>query len=487
MGYTLVFAVVAQAVLTTFVFFKRRLARPIVVGWSICAASLLLMLLLASASGELTTVSLFARWATTAQPLEKVQPQLDSPLVLALRIGTWSNYVKTWVDPSIPFWLLAEGFNQIWSMFLAVLTAVGLLTAAWAAIRWRRVHAIALTLIIWFLLPIATFTLMTMSTGGYAVQLYYLMLTAPAGYLLPAYALQAIQSGANNASVSRLVRIVGITCTLLATPFAIWTAISAAQSAYAQGYVGTLSYMPVWELDRVGAFWRRAGCDAVHTTRPVDDSFWVASVWQRSSVIRDERTSAFSAESSVWEVTPGLKNCLMLEENYALPNTLTEPYTFANGKVAYLYAAETASPSMPGGEMSSNIGWSLRDLDTPVQAGRGQTVTVSHTWFIRELPAESFWHWYFAPNIKLTTLDGKTIGEYWGKSVSGNAWRVGDEIRSAVSIQMPLDIAPGDYLFKVSLFDPNQKKNAVYFAADRPSEPIVVIERRVRITEQAVK
>ncbi len=482
--YTLAFAVVAQAVLASLILFKRTLARPVFAGWAICAASLSLMLFLALASGEIGGVSVFVGWATTAQPAEKVLPQTVGPLEFALQIGTWSNYVKAWVDPSMPFWRLAEGFNQVWSWLVTVLAAIGLLMAGVSAIRRRAFRGIGLALIAWFLLPVAAFTAMTMSTGGYAVQLYYLMLTAPAVYLLPAYALQAIENGANSPFVSRFVRVAGVVCALAAAPFAIWTAVTAAQSAYAQGYVGTLSYMPVWEFDRLGAHLRRSGCDAVHTTRPVDDSYWVAAIWQRSAVIRDERTSALSAESSVWEITPGQKNCLMFEEAYALPGTAVEAYTFANGKAAYLYSAQSASATMLTGKLSSNIGWTLLELDTPVRAGAGQPVTVTHTWSVRELPAEEFWSWYFAPNIKLTTPAGTVIGEYWGKSISGNAWRLGDEIRSTLAFQVPPDTAPGDYVLKVSPFDPNQKKNAVYFSASRPGEPIVIIERAIRITER---
>lgn len=172
----------------------------------------------------------------------------------------------------------------------------------------------------------------------------------------------------------------------------------------------------------------------------------------------------------------------MFEVAYALPNTVIDPYVFGNGKTAYLYSAQSPSATVPGGELSSNIGWRLMALDTPVRAVVGQTVTVSHTWSVSELPAEAFWSWYFAPNIKLTTPDGQTIGEYWGKSISGSAWRLGDEIRSVVAFQVPLETAPGDYVLKVSLFDPNQKKNAVYFSASRPGEPIVIIERAVQVT-----
>ena len=60
-------------------------------------------------------------------------------------------------------------------------------------------------------------------------------------------------------------------------------------------------------------------------------------------------------------------------------------------------------------------------------------------------------------------------------------WRTGDEILSTITFQVPKGATSGNYSLLVSLFDPNQKKNAVYFSPQKPQEPIVVIKRTMHI------
>ncbi len=56
---------------------------------------------------------------------------------------------------------------------------------------------------------------------------------------------------------------------------------------------------------------------------------------------------------------------------------------------------------------------------------------------------------------------------------------MGELILSDVQISLPKDLPPGDYTIDSSLFDPNQKKNAVYFDAAAPSVPILNLKRSV--------
>jgi hypothetical protein len=333
-------------------------------------------------------------------------------------------------------------------------------------------------------LPIATFALLRITTGGYLIQQYYLMLTVPAGYLIPAQTLYEIQRRLHRGHAHQSVRAVRFFvygCVFAAIPFAIWSSASAAESAYAQGYLGTLVYMPLRETEAIGELWRKNACDVVHATRFENDTRWVASSWRRSDEIRSEDTSMFAPDSSVWEITPGKVNCLMHEEYHPLPNTIVTPFTFSNGMSAYFYKAEAATRDAQDEELIVNNGWSLVALHTPAQVRPGETVTVSHVWTVRELPTEPYLNWYFAPNVKLAARDGRTLSEHWGKSVAGYVWRIGDEIRSTISFQLPKDMPAGDYALLISLFDPNQGKNAVYFSPEKPGEPIVVIQRTLRV------
>jgi hypothetical protein len=67
----------------------------------------------------------------------------------------------------------------------------------------------------------------------------------------------------------------------------------------------------------------------------------------------------------------------------------------------------------------------------------------------------------------------------------GHAWRVGYVQVSAIRFALPPDLPPGDYTLEFSLFDPNQKKNAVYFHPQQPGLPIVTIRKPVRVLDTA--
>jgi hypothetical protein len=64
-------------------------------------------------------------------------------------------------------------------------------------------------------------------------------------------------------------------------------------------------------------------------------------------------------------------------------------------------------------------------------------------------------------------------------------WRPGDIIISNVRLKVPADAAPGIYKLKISLFDPNQKVNAVFFVPGAPDKPILNLERSLTITTRA--
>jgi hypothetical protein len=55
---------------------------------------------------------------------------------------------------------------------------------------------------------------------------------------------------------------------------------------------------------------------------------------------------------------------------------------------------------------------------------------------------------------------------------------------SDVRVKVPADAAPGEYVLEISLFDPNQKKNAVYFDPVAPSAPVVTIRRTISVVTE---
>jgi hypothetical protein len=133
-------------------------------------------------------------------------------------------------------------------------------------------------------------------------------------------------------------------------------------------------------------------------------------------------------------------------------------------------------------------GWRLLKLDAPDSARAGEQVTVIHEWLVGQPPNEPYWFWYFAPFVKLFAPDERMVLEIDNApAILGYAWRTGYVQVSAVRFTLPADLLPGNYTLELSLFDPNQKKNAVYFHPSQPQTPIVTIPKTIRVLDSAAQ
>jgi len=130
--------------------------------------------------------------------------------------------------------------------------------------------------------------------------------------------------------------------------------------------------------------------------------------------------------------------------------------------------------------LATHLGWSLLQLDAPAQAHPGDYVVIRHVWRIDALPPEEHAAWYFAPFIDLRTPNGAQVATIDdARALPGYAWQLGSQLHSIVHLKIPADAAPGRYTLEFSLFDPNQKKNAVYFDPRDPATPVVVLKRTI--------
>jgi hypothetical protein len=68
-----------------------------------------------------------------------------------------------------------------------------------------------------------------------------------------------------------------------------------------------------------------------------------------------------------------------------------------------------------------------------------------------------------------------------GAALLGWGWQPGALHLNTARLRVPSDLAAGEYTLEISLFDPNEKKNAVYFDPVAPDTPIVTIQRRLLI------
>lgn len=110
-------------------------------------------------------------------------------------------------------------------------------------------------------------------------------------------------------------------------------------------------------------------------------------------------------------------------------------------------------------------------FDAPPTAAPGSMLTVRHAWRVDALPGEPFADWYHAPFVKLIAPDGRIVVDVDGAvALPGWQWRAGEAQVSEVDLALPDDLPPGEYRLQSSLFDPDQKKNAVYFNVGNPDD-----------------
>lgn len=235
-------------------------------------------------------------------------------------------------------------------------------------------------------------------------------------------------------------------------------------------------------------------CDTV-TTNETEREMWLTSLTGNA---RRANSSAFAARqtASAWLLSPMGNDCLLTVGDVApVTNaassaiTLTIPGQKRTDKTSVVVNIHRSRPprfvEAPVGEptfLTTNLGWTLLDSQVPQSARRGSTFEIYQTWRIDTLPSEDFGQWYYAPFVKLSAPDGKTrVDVNDAPTIIGYKWRLGHVIASAIKIAVPADAPEGSYTVELSLFDPNQKKNAVYFDPVAPDEPILTMQRRILV------
>jgi hypothetical protein len=267
---------------------------------------------------------------------------------------------------------------------------------------------------------------------------------------------------------------------LCATSIPNWNAHIAQN--YARAWDGNMIDLPLrWQM-QLGRLWRTS-CSEVNNG---ENNLWLTSILEGTAKLRH---NAYAARQSaeVWQVAPAGGNCVTTPNPVTLPVAREELVTQVNDFPLITYRAGSPEKSATPGNLltntlTTNIGWVLTDLQAPATARPGDNVNVQHTWRIDAFPAEPHGPWYFAPFVKLFAPDGAMIKMIdYAPGVIGVLWRPGDVITSKIDVSVPGDLPEGDYRLELSLFDPNQQKNAVYFNPDAPNQPIVVLDVPLRI------
>jgi len=465
--------------------------RAIPVGLSICLVSLLVYLG-ALASQRASLQSVIANPNAINEQTRAGQLNLD-PIAHVLRMPGGRDYEKTFVESDTPMFALREVISDARATATDGLLAIGILTGAGMALR----NAKARLPLIWLVLPVVgTLLIANLVMRDWKVHVFYLLLTSPAPYVLAAAPIAWVEQASNVMRQNRRLTfdVLRLTLLVLALPtigIPWWNMQGDIDSVqrYPYTYEGLPSIPLGWQMKLAQQL---GNCDTV-ATNETERNMWLMSLTSSAQQIN---SAAFAAgqNASAWLLSPKGNDCLLTVGDAApVTNAASSAITLPGQKrtdytpvVVNIYrSAPPRFVNAPVGEpsfLTTNLGWTLLDQQMPQSAQRGSTFEIDQTWRIDTLPTEDFGQWYFAPFVKLIAPDGKTIVDVNdAPTIIGYKWRQGHVIMSTIKIAIPADAPTGLYTVELSLFDPNQKKNAVYFNSFAPSNPIVTIQRRLSV------
>jgi len=472
-AYVAAFSVVVQAVLATIAAGAplRELRKAWLAGLGICLAGSLLYVLALSVGGQLDEL-MANRYLPPVAPFtpeelaaRDVTDFTRQALPHFFRLASNAEYAVTWTHPAVDLHSVRVPLAQIQAALVSLSVLLGALVLAR---RWRMpAHRFLLA---WAFVPIAVLMNNAANNLNFRIPPYYLLVTSPVMYLCGGLGAELLLRRLR-ASATLTVALCGGLMILPA-----WNFHAAAQTVYAQSYVGVPTFMPLRWAQRLGTTLR----DECRTLAGPGNAYewWAISLAERPDIRREEG-ARFNEVSSAWSIPPGGGACALKQAGPPMPNAefLWVPLddgTRLRVDRALPYAGGDVAPT------TVNLGWTLLDYGAPRRISAGETLTVRHAWRVDRLPAEPHGEWYFTPFIKLYAPGRRQVADVSGAvSILGWGWFVGEVILSDAQVRLPADLSPGEYTIESSLFDPNQKKNAVYFEAGAPGVPILSLTRTV--------
>ncbi len=529
--YLAAFGIIAQLLLSCALAFQRRLARAVIIGTALCLASVALYAVFLAASPDGVLMEkirpLFERSNAPAQPLQEnpnasllEQRFTRDPLAHALRLVSGRDYMTVWTsrEDNYP---LRQALNES----RAVLAELLMLAGGIALFLRARRDAMARVVLGWFALPVAVGFLAATASSTFDLQPMYLLLSSPAGYMLAGAAwlllprsITTTESRKTNQGILNEVRLGRSEKAPNNLPHAVeggtslWEAmrhpanhanraalvllsvwavanvaiagvafISAANTVYGQPFVGTLNWLPLRWGERIGAVLREQ-CSAINDSTDVnkDQQSWLTS-WTRTSRKVQMESARFKNDGNVWSVQAQGGNCVLLPAGAPAPaNAEAIPVQFDDGTQFVVHRSLPYTLTEP--LMNVNLGWSLLNLSTPESAKAGDEIIIRQDFRIDSLPNEPHDTWLFQPYVKLLNAQREVVAQVDnGAALKGWGWQAGALHLNTTRLRIPSNLPAGEYTLEISLFDPNQMKNAVYFDPVAPATPIVTIQRQLSI------
>jgi hypothetical protein len=482
--YLAAIGIIAQLALSSALAFQRRLAHAVVAGLVICAASIALYVafLAASPDGVLMEkiTPLFERSAAPAQT-QQGNPNASlleqrftrDPFAHALRLVSGRDYTTVWTgrEDNYP---LRHALNEA----RAVLAELLMLAGGIALLLRVRRDAMARVVLAWFALPVAAGFIVAAASSTFDLQPMYLLLGSPAGYMM---------AGAAWLLLPKTIASKRLALALLG----VWAAanvaiagvafVSAANSVYAQPFVGTLNWLPLRWGERIGAV-LRVQCDVVNdsTDANKDQKLWLTS-WNRTSRNVQMESARFKDAGNVWSVQAQGGNCVLLPAGAPAPaHAEAFAVQFDDGTRYAVHRSLPYTRTEP--LMKVNLGWSLLNVSAPESARAGEEIVIQQDFRVDTLPAEPHADWLYQPYVKLLNAQREGVAQVDnGAALAGWGWQAGALQLNTIRLRVPPNLPAGEYTLEISLFDPNQMKNAVYFDPVAPVEPILVLRRPLNI------
>lgn len=485
--YLVAFGLLAQACAVAaggFLKGVRHLARPFIAGLALCALSLLLYLG-AAISARASVSSMINNPNAFNEETRAGGVNLD-PINHVFRIASGRDFENTFVLKESPAFTQRDAVSDLRATAIDLLMLAGFVLTATLAFSKTVPAQQAITsrmVLLWLLLPVAgTLFVANLVMRDWKVHVFYILLASPAPYVLAGAPFGAVQRWLARASLHAR-RAFATTCiALLAGAFAVnqWNFAGDIDATQRQPIIYTgLDGLPLTQQMQMTQ-WARAHCSAINNPQ---ERLWLASVFGDIGFIR-AGSYQMKNNSTMWSVAPRGGNCLF-QVNGPLPSNADATVLALGGEPATALQALRArdlTGELGDAKLTTNIGWTLLDLRLPAAANAGDVITVTHIWRVDSLPAEPFSSWYFAPFVKLIAPDGRQLLDMDGApALEGWAWRPSELLVSDVRVALPADLPAGEYTLELSLFDPNQKKNAVYFDPVAPATPIVTIQRQLSI------
>lgn len=412
------------------------------------------------------------------------------PINHVFRIASSRDFENTFVESDTPGYALRDRWSDGRATLVDALMLVG---AAMLAVRSTKDGAARMALT-WLMLPIAgTLLIANVVMRDWKVHVFYLLLTSPTPYMITGAPFALLEGGLRRASPAlRFGALAPLAAGgALFVAIAWWNAYGDLEATVRFPYThdGMYSLPLKWQMHLAGA-WREQGCTALNAQ---EDERWLTSLLGSARPVRSQEWRV-KGESSIWQVQPEGGNCVIALADAPAPaqaQVVIVPIPGLNrvGHAPLVMQIYRSLPierarRPPDDALLVNLGegWRLLEMDTPATAQAGQTITVTHQWLVGQPPNEPYWAWYFAPFVKLFAPDGQMLVQIdHAPAILGDRWRPGHVQVSAVRFVIPADLPAGEYQLEMSLFDPNQGKNAVYFDPAKPGQPIVTIRRELSI------